>query len=292
MLELTIILARGLGTGAVYALIAMSFNVVYNASGILNFAQGTLLVVAGLFAAFVVPSDPSLLGWLILVPIVGIGLAIVVTSQGFITLLPLRSSVEQHSWLITTMAVSVIIGALILLVQGPFARTVPTPFPSIYVVGTRMPSAYAQAMVLMEVWFFGLRWFYRRTLTGLAISALAQDLEAARVAGLRARRLQLTAFAVSGAILGTTGFVAAPIISISADSGIIYVLNGFIAAVVGGMGSDLGAMIGGPLVGVTAMIATYSLGGEFQSAISLALLVGVLMVRPQGLLGRTSARQV
>ncbi len=106
------------------------------------------------------------------------------------------------------------------------------------------------------------------------------------------RRLQILAFAISGAIVGSAGFVAAPVMSISADSGIIYVLNGFIAAVIGGLGSNTGALIGGPLVGVVSMYAAYRFGGQFQNVVSLALLIGVLMLRPQGLFGRTQARRV
>jgi branched-chain amino acid transport system permease protein len=92
-------------------------------------------------------------------------------------------------------------------------------------------------------------------------------------------------------IVGSAGFVAAPIIAIANDSGIAYVLNGFVAAVVGGLGSNLGALVGGALVGVASMYAAFEYGGEFQNAVSLALLIGVLMLRPQGLFGRPAARR-
>jgi branched-chain amino acid transport system permease protein len=290
--ELVIILVRGIGLGAVFSLVAMSFNVVHNSSGILNFAQGNMLVLAGLFGFFTLPQEPDVARWLLLVPAAAILYAVVLAVQGWITLLPLRSSVEQHSWLITTLAVSVMIGAVILIAQGPHALAVKSPFANFALLGTRTPMPYALAVLLALAWYVGLRWFHARTMTGLAISAIAQDLDAARAVGIRVRRLQLYAFAVSGAIVGSAGFVAAPVMSISADSGIIYVLNGFIAAVIGGLGSNLGALIGGPLVGVASMYAAYSYGGQFQNVVSLALLIGVLMVRPQGLFGRTRARQV
>ena len=212
--------------------------------------------------------------------------------QGYVTLLPLRSSVEQHSWLITTLAVSVIIGAVILIAQGPHALSVKSPFPNFSLLGTQTPTPYRAGGRA------GARLVRRAPLvphahdTGLAMSAIAQDLEAARAAGIRVRRLQVYAFAISGAIVGSAGFVAAPVMSISADSGIIYVVNGFIAAVIGGLGSNTGALIGGPLVGVASMYAAFQYGGQFQNAVSLALLIAVLMVRPQGLFGRTSARRV
>src|SRR5512140_2632369 len=110
--ELIIILVRGIGLGAVYSLVAMSFNVVHNSSGILNFAQGNMLILGGMFGLFLLPQEPELVRWMLLVPAAAIVYAAVLAMQGYVTLLPLRSSVEQHSWLITTLAVSVIIGAV------------------------------------------------------------------------------------------------------------------------------------------------------------------------------------
>ena len=290
--ELVIILVRGIGLGAVYSLVAISFNVVHSSSGILNFAQGNMLVLGGLFGFFTLPQEPEVSRWLLLLPAAALFYAVVLAAQGSLTLLPLRSSVEQHSWLITTLAVSVIIGAVILIAQGPFALNVKSPFPHFTVLGTRTPTPYALAVGLAVAWYAGLRWFHRRTTTGLAMSAIAQDLDAARAVGIRVRRLQIYAFGISGAVVGSAGFVAAPVMSISTDSGIIYVVNGFIAAVIGGLGSNAGALIGGPLVGVASMWAAFEYGGQFQNAVSLALLIGVLMLRPQGLFGRTAARRV
>ena len=287
-----IILVRGIGVGTVLALIAMSYNVVYSSSGILNFAQGNMFVLAGLFGFLFLPGTPLYSDWTLWLPIATVALALVLAVQGFVTLLPLRSSIEQHSWLITTLAVSVIISATILLAQGSVQRNVATPFPSFAIFGTRTPAPYAMTVGLAVFWYIALRLFYSRTFTGLAISAIAQDLDAARAAGIRVRRLQLVAFGISGLIVGSAGFVAAPVIAIANDSGVPYALNGFVAAVVGGLGSNLGALVGGTLVGVAGMYAAYQYGGEFQNAVALGLLVLVLMVRPQGLFGRPGARRV
>jgi branched-chain amino acid transport system permease protein len=93
-------------------------------------------------------------------------------------------------------------------------------------------------------------------------------------------------------MVGTAGFLVAPVISVSSDAGLRYVLNGFVAAVVGGIGSNLGTLIGGPLVGVVAMLTAYRIGGAYQDLASLLVLVAILMLRPQGLFGRVSARRV
>ena len=292
MEDLVIILVRGVGAGSIFALLGMSFNVVFNASGILNFAQGNMLVLGGLFAFLVLPGQPDALHWWLFLPVVAVLLGLLLAVQGFITLLPLRSSVEQHSWLITTLAASVIIGAVLLIYQGSAQQSVRSPFASIPLLGTRVPATYAVCAVLAVLWYGALRLFHTRVLTGLAISALSQDLDAARAAGLRVRRLQITAFAISGLIVGSAGYAAAPVMAIANDSGISYVMNGFVAAVVGGLGSNLGALVGGALVGMLSFYAAFQYGGEFQNAVSLALLVIVLMLRPQGLFGRQAARRI
>src|SRR6185312_6463382 len=120
------------------------------------FAQGSMFVLGGLFAFLVLPHDPTILGWIGFLPAAAIALAVLLAFQGYVTLLPLRSSVEQHSWLITTLAVSVIIGAVILIAQGPHALSVKSPFANFALLGTRTPTPYALAMVLALVWYVAL----------------------------------------------------------------------------------------------------------------------------------------
>lgn len=289
--EIVIIVIRGIAIGSIFALIAMSFNVTHGATRILNFAQGNLLVLGG-FIAFFLANSVGFGWWALMLVVAGAAIAALSAFQGWITLLPLRSSVEQDSWIISTVSVSVILGALFMITQGPFAYTVQSVVPSFRILGVRTPGAYALAIGAMLFWFFALRFFMRKTFLGLAISALSQDFDAARAAGLPVRRLQLVAFGISGLIVGTAGFLVAPVISISPDAGLRYVLNGFVAVVVGGIGSNLGTLVGGPLVGVITMLTAYRIGGAYQDLASLLVLVAILMVRPQGLFGRDSARQV
>lgn len=292
--ELLIVLIRGVGAGAIYALVGMSFNVAYSATHILNFAQGNFFVLGGfiavMFAGLFASWTPEL--WFIGLPLSAVVVAALLAFQGWITLLPLRYSVEQYSWIISTMAVSTIIGALLLIFKGPWSQTASSPFPSVPTFGYMTPAPYIIAIVLMIFWYVALTWFLRKTMTGLAISAISQDLEAARAAGLRVRRLQIISFAISGLIIGSAGYAVAPIISIAADTGFNYVLNGFIANVVGGLGSNIGALFGGPIVGVITVLVIYKIGAHYQYAASLLLLVAVLLLRPQGLFGRTAARRV
>jgi branched-chain amino acid transport system permease protein len=292
--EYAIIIVRGVGLGAIYALVAMSFNIVKSSSGVLNFAQGNLLVLGGMgaYVASNMVADQTVLEWWLMLPVVAAAIAALLTVQGFLTLLPLKYDSGEQSWLITTMALSIIISGALLLAQGPSALDVHSIFPSVRMFGMRVPAPFLTSIALALFWYVALAGFHSRTLVGLAISALWQDQVAARAAGLRVRRLQLIAFAISGLIVGSAGYVAAPVISLVADSGSKYVLNGFVALVIGGVGSNRGALIAGPLVGVVAMLATFTLGGQFQGVVSMLLLVAILLLRPQGLFGDSSARQV
>lgn len=290
--EFLFIAVRGIGAGALFGLIAMSFNIVHNSSHILNFAQGNMLVLGGLGAYLLTQGGMSLPEWTVMLLVTAVALGVIIAVQGYITLLPLGYSAEAHSWLITTMAVSVMIGSIMLIMLGPYSATVNSPVPGLLMFNMYVPSPYFFSIGLLVAWYIALHLFLTRTLPGLAINALSQDYDAARAAGLKVRRLQVLAFAISGLIVGSAGFAAAPVITITPDSGLKYVINGFIASVIGGIGNNTGALIGGPIVGLISAFAAYKIGGEFETATLVLLLVVVLLIRPQGILGATSARRV
>jgi branched-chain amino acid transport system permease protein len=290
--ELALILVRGIGLGAIFALLALSLNVIYNATHILNFAQGAMFVLGGLLGIVLPTGGYGSLTWGLMMLASAGALALLMALQGWVTLWPLRQSTQQFSWLITTLAVSIIISALLFLTQGPWSSQYTGPVPWFTVQGMRTPMPYLALPLLALAWYLALRWFSRRTLTGLALSALSQDLEAAAAAGLKVKRLQILSFVISGLITGSAGFAAAPIISVTPDAGIRYVIAGFVAAVVGGMGSMIGAIVAGPLIGAVAMYAIYTFGGKYEGFVSLVILSLMLFIRPSGIFGSGSARRV
>jgi branched-chain amino acid transport system permease protein len=277
-----------------FGLVGMSFNIVHNSSTVLNFAQGSMLVLGGVGALLLAPTGANMPLWLWFVYLVSTALALgaLIAVQGYITLLPLGYSGDSHSWLITTMAVSVIIGAVMLITLGPYSATVNSPLRGALLFNMYIPAPYFFAIALLVLWYIALRWFLGSTLPGLAISALSQDFDAARAAGLKVRRLQVLAFGISGLIVGSAGFAAAPVITIAPEAGLKYVVYGFIASVIGGIGNNTGALVGGPIVGLISAFATFKLGGEFESLILVLVLVAMLLIRPKGIFGASSARRV
>lgn len=290
--DLIVILIRGIGAGAVLSLLAMSANVIFNSSGILNFAQGHLLVASGVFAYVMFPAGSSAGRWFLVLPLVVIAMVALTTLQGYLTLLPLKSSTEQHSWIITTLAASIVLGGAITQFMGPGALSVQNPFGTFAVYGTKIPFTYPALLLFAIVSYFALAYFQKKFLTGLALNALAQDLDAARALGAQTRRLQLLSFAIAGLILGVTGHLAAPVLSISESSGLQYATFGFIALVLGGLGNNLGALIAGPIFGVLQMFIVLEIGGKYQLPLALVVIVALLMLRPQGIFGRIHTRKV
>lgn len=290
--EIFLVLLRGVSLGAIYALIAMSFNVVYKSSGVLNFAQGNIFILGALAAAVFSNYVDGLFSWFIFMSLATVLVAVILYIQGMITIGVSPKKDNYQSWLVSTMASSVIIGALILMIQGPTTVHVSSIFGKVQAFGAKTPITSLVAIALMVFWYFALEYFYRKTLLGLSISALSQDIQAAKSAGLPVKKLQLLAFGISGLVVGSAGFALAPVLVVGSESGIQYVINGFIAAVVGGVGSNSGSIFGGLLLGVITMMTAFTLGGEYQLLAALVILIGVLMLRPQGLFGRTAARTI
>lgn len=292
MQELVITLVSGIGQGAIIALVAMSLNVLYNASGILNFAQGDFLVLGGVVTFVTVESKSPVIMVIGIVIMAGIIISITMGVQGVLTLARLRSSVEQHTWLVTTLAASAILESGILLVEGPAPLVVPNRLGTFELAGVRLPWLYPILFAIAIVAFVALYTFHRRTTVGLAMSALRQDLDAARAAGANVRMLQLGSFAISGLLVGVAGALAAPVVTLSQASGIGYALNGFSAAVIGGLGNHFGALIAGPVLGIVTEVAVFHLGGQYEQIAPLILLAIVLLWRPRGVFGQTALRRV
>lgn len=292
-MDLLVLLIRGIGLGAVLSLIAMSANVIVNSTGILNFAQGHLLVAGGVMSYLTFPAGANLGRWWLALPLVVLGMAALASFQGLLTLLPLRSSTEQHSWIITTLAASIILGGVITVGFGPVSLPLSNPWGGFTVGdGIQIPWIYLLVPLLAVLVWAGLWFFQRRTLVGLALNAISQDLDAAASLGAPIRRLQLLSFTIAGVILGLTAHLGGPILAVNQASGLEYATYAFIALVLGGIGNNLGALIAGPVFGVLQMIITVQIGGIFQLPLALLVIVVVLMMRPQGVFGRLKTRTV
>lgn len=283
----------GLAVGAVYAIVGMSFNIVFATTNILNFSTPGLLMVGAMFGVFLYGS----LGYPVvfaLVLTVGMGIALGVGVET-LAVRPLRGREDNLVAVLSTFGFGLVLQALFTIFMG----TRPRPFPAIVplrpfaTVGGIRLGAHHMLLIGAALVVAALMHIYlRRTLTGKALRAVALDWDAAALRGIPVRRLSILSFAIAGGLAALAGFLAGPLTSAFPSMGLELALKGFIAAAIGGMGISSGALIGGLLLGVIESVAQYSVGTSYTTATALVLLLAILMVRPNGILGRRQLREV
>lgn len=286
MTELAQNLIDALALGGLYALIALGITLVFTVMGMMNFAHGefimlasyALLILAGL--PFAVAVAGSLLA--------GILIALIVERVAF---RPVRSA-DLSAQLVTSLAVAAILQSVVTVAVDARAQSVETPaaisestsFGSLSVPNLEFVTLGLTAIVLAA-----LGWLLYRTRTGLAMRAAAENFEMARLLGIRADRVIAISFAISGALAAAVGvLLVMQTGQVSPTMGLTPVLIGFVAVVIGGFGSVLGAVIGGLVLGVlSSLLGVYLPDGlaPFRDAIVFTFPILILIFRPHGLLG-------
>lgn len=280
------IIWSGLTDGALYALVAMGFNLVLTSSAVLNFAQGAF-VMLGTFIAY----------WALVTLKVPVVLAVIIgIAVGFLMgcvteLVAIRPLSRGRRWigtsteLITTVAVATALSGMAAVIWGTEPLAVPFPGEnSISFLGGEVAPVSLALIGLAIVLAVAIHLWYRHTLTGLACLASAEDRVAAALRGIRVRRLSLGSFGAAGALAGIVGLLAAPVTYAFYSLGNTLALSGFVALALGGLGSQLGCLIGGFLTGVVGALAARYIGGNYQDIATFVLLLLALGIRPGGLI--------
>lgn len=296
MIKLTETVLNGLALGSVYALIALGFVVIFKASGVMNFAHGSLL----LFGGYVTARLHDVIGF---IPAVLVGAALAAALAGLVQLLATRGlrGAEIHTLTILTIGVDVLlstelnrqVGADYLTMGDPWGADV-TRLGSITVADARIASI-AVAVLVIGAFFAAFRW----SRWGLSMRSAAADPEAAALMGIRLDRVRLIAWCVAGALaaLAAVFLAAFPAPGLDRTTSQI-ALSAFPAAILGGMDSAVGALIGSLVIGLTAaMAAGYQnelsvLGAGFSDVAPYLVMVLVLLVRPTGLFGSKELTRV
>ncbi len=286
--ELLQYLFSGLTNGAIYALIGIGFSIIFNATAIINFAQGEFVMLGALVAIALHSLGLSL-------PL-AFGLAVsAVTLIGLVfERLAIRSAREATaiSLIIITVGGGVLIKGLAMLIWGKDAYTLP-PFsgqePLVFAGATILPqSLWIMALTILLV--VGLEAFLHFTILGKAMRAASFNPVAARLVGIRVSQMVQFSFALSAALGAAAGVLIAPITLGVYDMGTMLGLKGFCAAVIGGLGSIFGVVLGGLLLGVAEALASGLISSGYRDAVAFLILLLVLFFRPQGLIGRRPSR--
>jgi branched-chain amino acid transport system permease protein len=284
MLYLNIIVA-GLLTGAVYGLMALGLSVIFGVIRIVNFAHGEMMVV-GMYAAYLIAAKTGL-DPIAALPLVTAGLFLLgyALQRGLINRYIAR---PEHEQFLLLLAIATIITASLLMAFGPDARNVQLDYAyDSFQLGPLLLDKVRVIAAVGAVLGVALLWgFFRLTRTGKAIRACADNQIGAQVVGLDVKRLYAVTFGLGAACVGAAGCLMLLLIDVQPYIATDYTLLAFIIVILGGLGSMPGALLGGLLVGVSEALAGFVVDPSLKSAFSFALLILVLLVRPQGLLGR------
>jgi len=274
----------GMLTGIVYGLMALGLSAIFGVIRLVNFAHGELMTLA-MYAAVVVFQGFALDPFLTIIGVAlafgGLGYAL---QRGFINRFVHRA---EHAQMLLMISLAIIIGNVLLLGFGPDARNVQTSYQlDSFEIGPLLLDkvrVFAAAAAIVTTGLLAA--FFRFTLTGKAIRACADNPVGARVAGLPVAHLYAVTFGIGAGSVAVAGCAMVQLIDVTPGLGPSYTLLAFIIVIVGGLGSMVGALLGGLVIGVSEALAGLLIAPSAKSMVSFGLLVLLLLARPQGLMG-------
>jgi branched-chain amino acid transport system permease protein len=284
-------LLSGITKGGIYAIVAIGFNLIYSATGVLNFAQGEFVMLGGMVAVTLAQFVP--------LPVAVAGAVVVVCLVGCLLELTFFRKLRRHSILhmiIITIGLSIVIQEVALHIWDEKVRSLP------YFTGNEVSSIefFGAAISPQVLWVLGtiavtvilLHVFLRYTLPGRAMRACASNPEAAMLAGINIPNMRTLSFGLSAALGGLAGCVISPITMSHYEMGAPLAIKGFAAAILGGLGNPMAAVAGGLAVGILEAFAVSQLPSAYNDVAAFAVLLVVLFVRPHGLFGRPGGEAV
>ncbi len=281
----------GLQRGSIYALVAMGFNIIYNSTGLINFAQGEFVVLGGLMMVTLTMtlSLPMPVAFVITV-LFGMIVGILMER---LTINPVKSPSVMRL-IIITIAVSIIIKGLAMIFWGKeshFMRHFSSEETFEIFGATILPQTlWIIGILVLVVICFIL--FFNYTMTGKSMRACAINRDAARLTGINDRNMVMLSFALSAGIGAIAGIIITPIIQMDYARGALLGLKGFGAAVVGGLGNSLGAVVAGILLGVIEALGGGYISSHYMDAMALLIMLVVLFIRPSGIFGSVEASRL
>lgn len=277
----------GIALGSIYAMVGLGFNIIYNATGVINFAQGEFAMLGAILMVTLAKAAHLPL------PAAFAGSVLIVTAAGVtferLAIRPVRGAGVLVLILITIGGSFLFKGAA-MLIWGKDTHYLHdfTPGGPISFLGAAIKTQDLWVWGVLAVVVIALELFFRLTMTGKAMRACAVNRTAARLMGIDASKMVMLSFALSAGIGAIGGAVIVPITTVEYENGAMWGLKGFCAAVLGGLGNMPGAVIAGITLGILEDVSAY-FSSSLKNAIALAVLLGVLFARPSGILGKAEA---
>jgi branched-chain amino acid transport system permease protein len=282
--------AAGLTAGAIYALVALGFSIIFNASHAINFAQGEFVMIGGMSAVMLLALGLPL--WLaaVLAVLAAVVVALIIEK---LAIEPARHA-GTVTLIIITIGVALLLRGLAQLLWGKGVFRLPA-------FGSEQPiEIFGATLLPQSLWVMGgaafavaaLSWFYSRTLLGKAMRATAFNRIAAQLVGINTRAVLFASFGLAAGLGALGGVLIAPIAFTSYDTGVMLGLKGFAAAMLGGLGSFAGAVLGGLALGLLEGLGAGFVSSAYKDAIAFVVILAVLFFMPGGLLGGRGSERV
>ena len=284
-------LLTGITIGTIYGMVALGFNIIYNATGIINFAQGEFVMLGGMFMVWftTVLKVPMLAAFALSVTVV----TLIGALFERLAIYPLKRP-SVLILIMITLAGSIIMKGSAMLFWGKETYTLPhfsgeEPF---YLFGATILPQTLWIIGIMFVVVIILAGFFNFTMLGKAMRACAVNPTAASLVGISVKKMVLLSFALSAALGAIAGIIITPVALIEYDRGAILALKGFAAAVLGGLGNGVGAVVAGLLIGILESLGAGLISSGYKDAIALLVLLLVLFVKPSGIFGVSEASKL
>lgn len=283
-------LVAGLSQGAIYGLIAIGYSVIYRATGIVNFAHGEFVMLGGLGTAGIIAFGAP--------PLLAAALALAVALLAAAALdrivVTLARSAPVILLIIVTIGASIAIRGAAQVAWGRNFFSIPTIVPTdpIKMGGVAIMPQVLLILVVTVLLVLAIDRFFRHTRIGKAMVAAAINPTAASLVGIELRTVYLVTFVIAGALGAVAGLLITPLSLIQFESGLTLGLKGFAAAILGGFGNVVGAFVGGMVLGIAESLGAGYVSSAYKDAIAYVLLVLVLLVKPDGVLGKSVQARV
>lgn len=280
----------GVTVGATYALAALGFTLIYNASNVINFAQGEFIMLGGMLTVFALKVGLPMPAALVVAVAIPAAVGVLVEK---LAIEPARRA-GVVGLIIITIGASLVLRGLVQIWLGKGAATFPafSGDAPISIGGAALAPQSLWVLATTAVIVAALWLFFNRTLAGKAILATSIDPLAAQLVGINTQWVLRVSFALSAAIGAVGGILLTPITMTSYDVGIMLGLKGFVAAVVGGLGNGLGAVVGGLMVGIIEALSAGYISSAYKDATPFLLIFVVLFFLPRGLFGAKETERV
>lgn len=291
MTDLLQLIISGMATGSIYALAALGFTLLWQASGTINFATGEFVMLPTFsMLAFHSLGLPLLVSFFLTLIV-----ATLVLGWGFKRAIvdPMRKY-GVMPLVVATIGLAMIMRSGVQITFGAQAL----PFENVFgyevfnIAGVHVSASDLGSLIVTFIVVYGLQSFLQRTVTGRAMQAVAQNTESAQILGIRVNRMIFYTFAVNAILATLAALLVAPIYLAKFDMGITLGLKAFLAAIIGGFSNSRGALLGGLIIGISENLAGAYISSAYKDGVALVLFLLVILFKPNGLLGAPTERKV